>query len=283
MVDPITIGAVAAGVGLLGAAASDALGTGDHVPTQYVDPINYQYAGGPKARKALVDRLQREQAEADARAAPTLDFSQADQDRAASMQARSQQAQLASQYADMAAGKTPSLAEQQMRAGVAQSQAQASALAASARGGGGNAILAQREAQKQAALGGLSATRDAGMLRAKETQMAMEGQAGLLSSMRQGDLAQGQQSLGRQGLISQNELTTRGQNDARKMGLLGAEMHTYDQQLGANMTKDGRRMEYAQKANELNNQIDEAGRSRKASFFGGMMGAGGSIIGAGLG
>lgn len=106
------------------------------------------------------------------------------QERLRTTEAYERQLALADEYKRVLEGKTPSLAEQQMRAGQAQAMQQAAQMAASARGGTAGLMMAQRAAQQQAALGTAGVARDTAMLRAKEIAEARGQYGGLTSSMR---------------------------------------------------------------------------------------------------
>lgn len=106
------------------------------------------------------------------------------QERLRTTEAYERQLALADEYKRVLEGKTPSLAEQQMRAGQAQAMQQAAQMAASARGGTAGLMMAQRAAQQQAALGTAGVARDTAMLRAKEIAEARGQYGGLTTSMR---------------------------------------------------------------------------------------------------
>lgn len=232
----------------------------DSIDTQTPDASKYGYADD-----AYKQRLQQGQAAADARQAPYLDWTQA-------QAARAQQQALANQYEAQIQGKTPSLAEQQLRAGQAANTAQASALAAGARGGGGNAILAQRQAQQQAALGGLAVNRDAGMQRVQEQQAAMANQSALLGQMRGAD--QGQVQLGAASQLHQTQL-----NDQRNAAYLGAEQHYYDQGQKGGIAYDQSRTGIAQSTDQFNAGLAEEAKKRQAGTIDKAFGGLGGVFG----
>lgn len=126
------------------------------------------------------------------RADTTIDYGQANADYAQQQQAREQQMGLAQQYQDVIAGKTPSLAEMQMRRGQEDSNQAALNLAASARGGG--ALLAQQQGLQASALGQQRVNQDAAMLRAQETAQARDAYGNLISGVRGQDLGARSQS-----------------------------------------------------------------------------------------
>jgi hypothetical protein len=83
------------------------------------------------------------------------------------------------QYAEMAAGRGPSVARQMAMQGANTAQMQANQLAAGARGGGGNQLLAQRMAQQTGAQAQQQASAAAAQLGQQEQLAAMGARAGL--------------------------------------------------------------------------------------------------------
>lgn len=141
------------------------------------------------------------------------------------------QERLAEDYQRVLEGKTPSLAEQQMRAGQAQAMQQAAQMAASARGGTAGLMMAQRAAQQQAALGTAGVARDAAMLRAKEVAEARGQYGGLLSSMR------GMSQQQRQSLLEAQMRATEADVAARA-GLMGQMYQNYRQVMQSEAAKE---------------------------------------------
>jgi hypothetical protein len=282
MVVPIAIGAGMAGAGIAGAVGSGALGKVGGVQQPYVDADGYTYGGDPRYYEEFRKRLEQQEKGALKRDAYQADFSQADADYANAGLARAQQQQLVDQYGAVVAGTAgPSLAEQQMRAGQTQAAAQAMQMAASTRGGTAAQLAAQRSAQQQATMGQAQVARDAAMLRAKEVQEARAAQAGLLSTMRQGDYAGRaggqQQAMGQAGLEAQQ----RALNDQRAMGLLGAEHNATMGKLQGSMGYQQASQQASEWAQSQNSQIDQQNKQRSAQFWGSLLGAGGALMGKG--
>ncbi|MBP9863224.1 MAG: hypothetical protein KBD62_35085 [Kofleriaceae bacterium] len=144
------------------------------------------------------------------------DYTTADQDYARQQEARAQQMALGQQYQDVIAGKTPSLAEMQMRAGQDATAQQSLNMAASARGGGG--LLAAQQAMNANALGQQNVNRDAGMLRAQETAQARDAYGNLINNVRGADLG----SMGQRADMAQAQaginLTSQQQRYAQGLG-----------------------------------------------------------------
>jgi hypothetical protein len=269
MAVPLIVGGAMVAGGAIGTGVSGALSKTDS--HQDPDPYrkDYWYGGSRSAQDAYNAMVQQQAMAADQRAAPQLDYTQA-------QQARGLMAQSAQSYQDVLSGKTASVAELQRQQGQMQAAAQGYQQAASARGGGGNAILAQRQAQQQAASASLGGNRDAAMLRAQEQDAARGGLANVGNQLRAGDMAQ----QGQMADVSQRQM---GLNDSRNATYRGAQAHAFDQQLGAGMAYDKQRIQSEQWAAEQNDKLTEAAKERKAAFFGSIMNMGGSIMGKGAG
>lgn len=234
------IGAGMAAAGLIGAYASGSMSKGQRVTAPQTNSQAYQWGGNANALGDESKRLTGTE----------------DQGRALSLSVRGDQAALAEQYKRMAAGNGPSMAEKQMQRGLAEANAAQQAQAAATRGGGGNALLAQRNAQRTAADMSLAVNRDAGMARTAEQMGAMQAQASLYGQMRGAD-QQGYQA-----------------DMVARYGLQG-------QQLQANMAQDQARMSAEQWAAGQNAAMAAAEKQRKASLWGGLVGAAGSMLGIG--
>ena len=102
-------------------------------------------------------------------------------------QARAMQGMAGDYYRRQMEGKVPSVAEMQMRQGLASSNAAASGMAASARGGGSNLAAAQRAAIRQQGMNNSNIAQQAAQLRAQEQGMGAQGLGSLGGQIRQGD------------------------------------------------------------------------------------------------
>lgn len=214
-------GPVGAGLGM---AAGGAIGglvgglfdeEGEPIPGAYVDPSLY----GTPEYDAYLKSIAARQAGYDSRAAPTMDWTMANQDRQYALEARGIQGEAAQGYRDVLAGKGPSLAQEQLKSGLATAQAQAAQQAASVRGGGGNALLAAQNAQRTGAGMALATGGQAAQLRAQEVAAARQGLLQAGTQMRGQDLDMRGQSQGQTQMIAQNELAQRGLNDAQVRSL----------------------------------------------------------------
>ncbi len=103
--------------------------------------------------------------------------------------ARNQQSQHTRRLTNAADGNAPSVAEHQLRAGMAQGLQNNLALAASARGSGSGAVLAQRQAQDANVSLGARTNAQAAQLRAGEMAQARGELGQHLGAVRGGDLA----------------------------------------------------------------------------------------------
>lgn len=223
-----------------------------------------------------------ERAAADARHAPKLDWAQEQADYARQIEARGRQEDLARTLVEARDGKAPSVAALQAQQGLQNAQMQGLQLAANARGGAGAQILAQQGAQRQAALSAQSATRDAAIMRAQEIAQARQEEGALYNAMRSGDLGARQQSMGKQGLISQNELASRQMNDARSMGLLHSSVQEQQAALQAGYQNAALQMQGQTAVINANSAAQQAAAARNAGLMGSLIGAGGSVMGAGV-
>jgi hypothetical protein len=277
MVWPLIVaGGALAATGIGGAIKSGVFGTSTTPSAYPVNPDAYYYDN------PLQDELQAGMTRK-GDAAPELDWSQAQNDYQMGLQVRGQQQALADHYKAVMEGKAgQSLAQQQLRAGQARAAAEGAQIAASSRGGAGNLVLAQRAAQRQAALGGLAVSRDASMLRAQEQAQAREAYAGMLSGMR-GQDAQSrgmsqQQVLGGAGI----EMQQRGLNAQERMGYVNAASNAsvaaaHGDQAGR-MAQDEAARESYEWATGRAQEADERQRERSNRFFGSLFGMGGQMM-----
>lgn len=191
-------------------------------------------------------------AAAQARQAPTLDWSQANQ--AAGLQNSAAQS-----YQGVLNGTQPSLAQQQMQAGLQQANADASSQAASIRGGGSNAVLAAQGAAQQDFQRQMATNAQAGMLRAQELDQARGGLGGLASNMR----GQAQQQTEYGGTLQQNQMQI---NDAAANNWQKLNQGMNDTQYnGANKTASD------------NAQLSSQNKGQNKTMIGGMLNSGGAI------
>jgi hypothetical protein len=118
--------------------------------------------------------------------APKFNTQYQEHDQQLQLQARQQQDQYGALLQAQMAGQGPSLAQDQLKAGLAQAQHAGMNTAASARGA--NVALAGRSAAQNTARVGMGAARDAAILRQQEQLAATQQYGGLLQSQREADL-----------------------------------------------------------------------------------------------
>lgn len=248
-----------------------------------VDPANYQYGGSADAYDRAMAQYKSQTNRYQDRAAPELNWDQSNNDYTDAQHARSLQMSEGDRLRLILEGKGgPSLAELQMQRGLATNTAMAQQLAASARGGAGAQMLATRDAGRQAALGGLAVNRDAGIARLQEQQMAGQQYQGLLGTMRGQDYTARAGSLGQQGLVSQNELATRGQNDAMTQAYLSAQTQAMQGRTNAGIALGNAQLGAQTSVQQINATADAAAKQRSDALLGGMVSTGGSVAAAGL-
>lgn len=225
----------------------------------------FQYGGVYGGADQAAGRYQQLGAMAGMQPAYQMDASQENQ-------ARGYQNAAAGSYLDAMRGRTPSLAEMQMRQGLAQNNASASSMAASARGGGANLASAQRNAMRTMGEANSNTAMNAAMLRANEQDMARRGLAGVGGQMRGQDIGwqQGRGSL---------EAQQRGLNAQQQMGYerMGQQTQLAQQQANAEYERLKWEAEQAQRQQNYNTQQYNVGQAndRSAGLFSGI----GSLFG----
>lgn len=227
--------------GIAGAYGSGAMAPGQRVSVAGPEAGAYQYGGSEAAAQAWRDELAKRQ--------------QGWQPQLASDIAAQQRA--LGRFEDMAAGKGPSLAREQLAAGQAEAQRRQAAMAAGASGGAAGRALAERNAQRVGADAALEANQAAAALRAQEQIGAMNAAANLATGMR--------------GASQQGEQASMGD----RLGMEGAQMQ-------GQMQRDQNRMRNDQWTAEQNARIEEANKQKKAALWGGLASAGAGLMGMGL-
>lgn len=152
------------------------------------------------------------------RTAPTVNYDQANISFAQAQDARANMESLARRYADLEAGRGPSLAQMQLQRGLDQTNALAASRAASAGGSGVSRAAAQRAAILAQGDANMNSVHDAAELRAKEQLAAMAAQGDLYGNIRSGDIGTRGQSIGAAQFVSDLDLRNRGLNDSTALG-----------------------------------------------------------------
>jgi len=217
------------------------------------------------------------------RAAPGMDWQQANQDYGAYQADRAKQQAFADQLLLQAEGKGgPSIAEEQMRAGLASGQQQARAMAASARGGALAQAASNRLAMQQAGNMAGQVTQQSAVLRAQEQAQARGEYAQMLAQMQgqnaqQRGLSQGQTVAG-----AQNEAGQRQRNDAMAQSMYGQEAGARDSLYSGRVSQQGMAMGAAQAQNALDAQKQQNAQNRKDQGISAALGTAATIGSAAL-
>jgi hypothetical protein len=194
--------------GLLGGSSSPSSAVSAGTPVQY-QGTGYDYGTG--------------MSDADARRAYTANYGVANQDRAQGQQSRNDQLQELERLRATARGEGPSAAALQMEQAQEIAAANAANIAASARGTGAQA-QASHDAIRAQMAGAQTSARDTAIIRAQEALQAQQAATGLVSGMRT-QSAQDRATSGQQAQFQAGQQqANRGQNDARSMGLLQAQI-----------------------------------------------------------
>ena len=272
---PLIIGgAIAAGGGLLGNALTGGFSKPKEVQAVLPDDQAYKW-GGPNSAT-----MRERGDQALTREALKLDWSQANRDYEASYDARRQQQENVQDFRDVLSGKAPSLAQEQLKAGLDRALQNNAAQAAGARGSA--QAMAARAAAFAGAEAGQKTAQDAAMLRAQEVAQARTGLTSALGQMRGQDFTARAGSQQQQQIIGSNELDQRRLNDARSAMFWQSEMQKSQAELNAAMSKDAARMGGINAANQANAAAQAAYQQRMAQMWGSLTNAGGGLMSQGI-
>ena len=194
-------------------------------PEEKIDAQAYQYGGDSGATSRWREELANRDAQA--LAAANGSAAQAQQARGLQGDVYGRQGNVYDRWAAMADGTGPSLAREQLKAGLGVAQAQQTAAAANTRGGAANQLLGARQAAQMGSAMQGQANQQAAMVRAQEQMGAISGMGGAADSM-------GQTA----GAMRAGDFTARGYDEQRASGALGARMGLEQQQLVAQMARD---------------------------------------------
>ena len=199
-------------------------------------------------------------------------------DRNAAAEARSRQNELADYYDQVLAGKTPSVAELQLRQATAANNAAASSLASA----NGYNPLAARAALQAQAMNNQNAAGEAGVLRAQEQAAAAQGMGALTGQMRTQDLqAMGIDTQRAQALL-QSEMGQRQLNDELYAKLMGMGMDAEKARLQAAMLLEQLKAGSVASANQFNLGLYQGDVSQSNAWTSGLMSGAGMIGAAGI-
>lgn len=275
LVIPLAVGAGLAAAGGIGAATSGALGRGSRVSKYGVDRNSYLLGGSDTY---AADRAAGFRSRASLSAGRRfIDQTGTNDALAGAARAREGQDRLAFRLNEAVDGRGPSVAEEQMRAGVGAAARNALNVAATSRGGNyaGSAVAAQDANAVSAA----EANNAAAQLRAGEQTQARQELANLYASQRSGDVAVAGASQGAQRL----ELEQAGLNDADYNAMAQNELEYQRAALQGTIAYGQADLQSGLQAQNINAQLDEAARQRRAAFWGGLFNAGAGVASMGIG
>lgn len=234
-------------------------------PVSYAG-TGYDYAGGMQA--------------ADRRETWQRPRTLADQDRDLAMRARQMQEQELERLRATARGEGPSAAAMQMQAAQEQAAAQAANIAASARGTSGQA-MASRDAMRAQQLGAQTSARDTAIIRAQEALQAQQAATGLVSNMRGQANQERAQSLQDVQHLEDMYQRALGQNDARAMALLQAQIEEAKARAGVASGNSQRETDAARAQMQAEQAAYQAQKDRSQRMSTGLM-AGGAAAGSAM-
>jgi hypothetical protein len=247
----------------------------DNSPLEYINkPTNFEYGG--TATGAADEAARYAQMGRDASLnANTLGSAYGQQYQAGmgqSGQSREQQMQGLGYLQQQINGTAPSVAQNQMNAGLSAARNQQASIAASARGGGANLAAAQQASANAAA--GLSgqAVQQGSLLRAQETQSAMNAYGQQVGAMRQQDLSGAQMGQAGQQYYSGLGAQTQGQYESARQGVMNS-------QLNAGMAAENQNAATRAAQNNQNYMQQQANRAQDNSTLGTVL----QTVGTGVG
>lgn len=253
----------------LGSMAEDQLAGPSSPGTAVAPPAAVQYEGtGYDYGSAMQG--------ADTRGAYLADYSMADQDRALAGQSREAQLAELERLRATARGEGISAAALQMQQAQEQAAQNAMNIAASARGSSAQA-LASRDAMRAQALGAQTSARDTAIIRAQEALQAQQAATGLVSGMRTQAGQERAASMGQAQFQAQQQQAARGQNDARAMALLQAQIEEAKARAGVQGSNESRALEARLAQMQASNAAYQADKQRSTQMGTALIAAGGSM------
>lgn len=226
--------------------------------------LGFQYGGRFGRADATVGAAYDQARMADQRQAYQMDPTQQNQ-------ARGYQGIAAGSYIDTLRGRNPSVAQQQLAAGMGQAAGAAGGMAASARGGGANLASAQRNALRTQGDISSQYNNQAAQLRAQEIAQAQAGLANVGGQMRGQD--QGWQN--NQANLEQNQ---RQMNDARNARYWQSAQDVNRDQLGANMAQEQLRYNADKDQREQNERVQASNVKRSQGLADGVINSFGKLL-----
>lgn len=247
----------------------------DNAPLEYIQkPTNFEYGGtatGAADEAARYAQMGRDAA-MNANTLGAAYGAQYQNGMAQSGQSREQQMQGLGYLQNQINGTAPSVAQNQMNAGLSAARNQQASIAASARGGGANLAAAQQAGANAAAGMSGQAVQNSALLRAQETQTAMNAYGTQAGAMRQQDI-QGA-GLGQTGQQYYSGLgaQTQGQYESARQGVMNS-------QLNAGMSAENQNAAIRAATNNQNYMNQQANRAQENNTLGTALQTGGTVLG----
>lgn len=247
----------------------------DNTPLEYISkPTNFEYGGtatGASDEAARYAQMGRDAA-MNANTLGSAYGAQYQNGMNQSGQSREQQMQGLGYLQQQIEGKAPSVAQNQMNQGLSAARNQQASIAASARGGGANLAAAQQAGANAAAGMSGQAVQNSALLRAQETQAAMNAYGSQAGAMRTQDIqGAGLGQTGQQyysGLANQ----TQGQYESARQGVMNS-------QLNAGMAAENQNAAVRAAFNNQNYMQQQANRAQDNNTLGTALQTGGTVLG----
>jgi hypothetical protein len=218
------------------------------------DPNAFQYGGAGGIADADVAEFKRLGTDAQRRQGEAVNYGQANQDRAMSLDARSGLSRMAGAMEARAMGQGPSIAQMQADRQMRQAQAAQASQMSSARGAAGLA-MAQQNAANAMANAQADISGQAQVNAAQERLAAEQAAAGAFQQMRGGDIASQAQSAQQAQYQAQLNAQQRQQNDAYQMGMMQNAMNVRNAQLTASQNRENLRSNNYNNAQSINSGV----------------------------
>lgn len=188
------------------------LGSADSIGAR--DPNAYSFGG--RGSDYATDRLDYYDSRADMARRDAWRYDKPDWDEFYRRQGQAGAAQgnlaaLGGRLRNVEAGRGPSVAREQLYAGMQQNREAMASQAASTRGGAGNQLFASRQAMQTSAANAQATNQQAAVLRAQEIAAARQQQADIYGSIRKGSMDLSGLEMQRQAFDQQNDMARRNQ------------------------------------------------------------------------
>lgn len=231
-------------------------------PTSGFDANRYEYGGQAGMAQQQANYYKAGAEAAQLRDGVQADYTMTNEDRARALAMRGQQEQALDLQRQAALGQAPSVAQQQMQAGLDQAMRSQESMRASARGASGLALAdynaAANIAAQQQQVGVQSS-----ILRAQEMAQARDAYMSGASGIRGMDYQSAQQAAGMAQYQADNQMKQREMNDRYALGLYGASEGVRAAQMQGNLQQQSAMLN-AYLENQRLYQAREAGQAAAA-------------------